>query len=156
MIVVVWSSAALADAVNALGTRPAKAQRRDDSCERVEFIPTRKCAGESFHRSRTLLSDRPRARRQRLTGIDQKRIDAFATSRDHQWIHVDRTARAPKLPTVDNCPGFLTLSLIPPSARPTTRRNAKMVSIWLNRVRFLRRFRRSASAFDRSSSTPRR
>ena len=39
------------------------------------------------------------------TGIDQKRIDAFAdVTGDHQWIHVDPDRGAPKLPTVEQLP----------------------------------------------------
>src|SRR6201997_5409346 len=75
------------------------------------------------------------------TGIDQKRIDAFAdVTGDHQWIHVnpDRaSAETPYGGTIAH--GFLTLSLIPTLSKDNYRvENAKMgINYGLNRVRFL-------------------
>jgi acyl dehydratase len=75
------------------------------------------------------------------TGIDQKRIDAFAdVTGDHQWIHVDpdrATSESPYGATIAH--GFLTLSLIPGLSKANYRvENAKMgINYGLNRVRFL-------------------
>jgi acyl dehydratase len=75
------------------------------------------------------------------TGIDQKRIDAFAdVTGDHQWIHVDverARTESPYRSTIAH--GFLTLSLIPALSKANYRvENAKMgINYGLNRVRFL-------------------
>ena len=75
------------------------------------------------------------------TGIDQKRIDAFAdVTGDHQWIHVDpdrASAESPYGGTIAH--GFLTLSLIPALSKANYRvENAKMgINYGLNKVRFL-------------------
>jgi acyl dehydratase len=75
------------------------------------------------------------------TGIDQKRIDAFAdVTGDHQWIHVDPDragAESPYGATIAH--GFLTLSLIPGLSKANYRvENAKIgINYGLNRVRFL-------------------
>ena len=75
------------------------------------------------------------------TGIDQKRIDAFAdVTGDHQWIHVDpdrASSESPYGATIAH--GFLTLSLIPGLSKANYRvENAKMgINYGLNRVRFL-------------------
>jgi len=75
------------------------------------------------------------------TGIDQKRINAFADATgDHQWIHVDpdrASAETPYGGTIAH--GFLTLSLIPALSKANYRvENAKMgINYGLNRVRFL-------------------
>jgi acyl dehydratase len=75
------------------------------------------------------------------TGIDQKRIDAFAdVTGDHQWIHVDPDrARAESPYGATMAHGFLTLSLIPALSKANYRvENAKMgINYGLNRVRFL-------------------
>jgi acyl dehydratase len=75
------------------------------------------------------------------TGIDQKRIDAFAdVTGDYQWIHVDverARTESPYRSTIAH--GFLTLSLIPALSKSNYRvENAKMgINYGLNRVRFL-------------------
>ena len=75
------------------------------------------------------------------TGIDQKRINAFANvTGDHQWIHVDTeraSAESPYGATIAH--GFLTLSLIPGLSKANYRvENAKMgINYGLNKVRFL-------------------
>src|ERR1700731_5188846 len=75
------------------------------------------------------------------TGIDQKRIDAFANvTGDHQWIHVDpdrASTESPYRSTIAH--GFLTLSLIPALSKANYRvENAKMgINYGLNKVRFL-------------------
>jgi acyl dehydratase len=75
------------------------------------------------------------------TGVDQKRIDAFAdVTGDHQWIHVDPDragAESPYGATIAH--GFLTLSLIPGLSKANYRvENARMgINYGLNRVRFL-------------------
>jgi acyl dehydratase len=75
------------------------------------------------------------------TGIDQKRIDAFAdVTGDHQWIHVDverARTESPYRSTIAH--GFLTLSLIPALSKANYLvENAKMgINYGLNRVRFL-------------------
>ena len=75
------------------------------------------------------------------TGIDQKRIDAFAdVTGDHQWIHVDverARTESPYRSTIAH--GFLTLSLIPALSKANYRvENAKMgINYGLNKVRFL-------------------
>jgi acyl dehydratase len=75
------------------------------------------------------------------TGIDQKRINAFANvTGDHQWIHVDPDRASTESPygaTIAH--GFLTLSLIPGLSKANYRvENAKMgINYGLNRVRFL-------------------
>jgi acyl dehydratase len=75
------------------------------------------------------------------TGIDQKRINAFADATgDHQWIHVDpNRARAESPYGAPIAHGFLTLSLIPGLSKANYRvENAKMgINYGLNRVRFL-------------------
>jgi acyl dehydratase len=75
------------------------------------------------------------------TGVDQKRIDAFAdVTGDHQWIHVDPDragAESPYGATIAH--GFLTLSLIPGLSKANYRvENVRMgINYGLNRVRFL-------------------
>jgi acyl dehydratase len=75
------------------------------------------------------------------TGIDQKRISAFAdVTGDQQWIHVDpdrASVESPYRATIAH--GFLTLSLIPALSKANYRvDNAKMgINYGLNRVRFL-------------------
>src|ERR1700720_3488745 len=75
------------------------------------------------------------------TGIDQKRINAFANvTGDHQWIHVDverARTESPYRSTIAH--GFLTLSLIPGLSKANYRvENAKMgINYGLNKVRFL-------------------
>lgn len=75
------------------------------------------------------------------TGIDQKRVNAFAdVTGDYQWIHVDpdrASAESPYGVTIAH--GFLTLSLIPALSKANYRvENAKMgINYGLNRVRFL-------------------
>jgi len=75
------------------------------------------------------------------TGIDQKRINAFANvTGDHQWIHVDtERASAESSYGATIAHGFLTLSLIPGLSKANYRvENAKMgINYGLNRVRFL-------------------
>ena len=76
----------------------------------------------------------------RWVEIDQTRIDEFAVTMDHQWIHVDvekAKAESPYGATIAH--GFLTISLIPGVSKDNYRvQNAKLgINYGLNKVRFL-------------------